>query len=236
MSNPIPSVPQSLLDTLLAPLTAFAGLRQAPASRAWLALALIAGMSALGSFAFLQGMSPEWIVEQQLLVQPGLSEAEIAEARPMLLEVAPHTGLIAMLASLVMTPLICAVLALGYFGAERLLARSRHGYGRWFLASAHSLLPLAIGALGLLLLALLADSPDQPLAQANYASLNNLWLGLAPTEPGYAPATSLDLFQLWAAVLVAVAAKVWTGIDWLRAALLGVLPYGLFYGGWALLA
>lgn len=236
MSTSLPSVPQSWLDSLLAPASAFAGLRTAPLLRAWLALALIAGFSALGSWLFLHGMSPEWLVEQQLQATPGMSEAEIAQARPMLLEVAPHTGLIAVIASVLMTPLMCAVLALAYFAGERMLAKNRHGYGRWFLASAHSLLPLAIGALGLVGLALLAESPDQPLGMANYASLNNLVLGLTPGEPGYAPASSLDLFQLWAAILAGVAARVWTGIDWFRALLLGALPYLLFYGGWGLLA
>lgn len=232
--NPSASAPQALLDTFLAPGAAFASLRLRPVW-AWLALALVALASALSIVVFMGGMSAEWIVEQQLLTEPDMSAEELAVARDALLQVAPYTAAIGAVMGALMLPLISAMLALVYLGAERVLARERNGYGRWFAAASFSMLPLILSALGLIVLKFLSDDPDVPLDLANYASLNSLVLGLAPGERGYGLASSLNLFYLWSIGLVAVAARQWSGLDWGRALLLGALPYLLVFGIWAAL-
>jgi hypothetical protein len=125
----------SLIDTFLAPAAAFRALGQRPVW-AWLALALIALASALSIAIFMGGMSPEWIVEQQLLTEPGMSADEYDAARSALLQVAPYTAAIGAVMGAVMLPIIAALLALVYFGGERVLARARNSYGRWFAAAA----------------------------------------------------------------------------------------------------
>ena len=231
-----PGALQTLVNVLLQPPAGFAQLRQAPVRHALWALMSVMLIAALANWWFMHGMSPDWIVDQQLQVQSGMSEADMAQARPILEQMAPHTGLLAAVAALVTLPVGCVLLAAIYVGSERLLSVSRHSYGRWFLASAYCLLPLGVGALGLLLLTLLADNPDQPLSLANYASLNTLLLQLPPGSPHFAWASSLDLFQIWCGVLGAVAARVWCGIGWGRALLFGLLPWIAIYGGWALLS
>ncbi len=228
------SATHAFFDTILAPASAFVAVRQRPVW-AWLALALVALASALSIGIFMGGMSPEWIVDQQLLTEPEMSADELEVARSTLLQVAPYTAAIGAVMGALMLPLIAALLALVYVGAERVLARERNSYGRWFAAASFSLLPLVLSAIGLIVLKLLSAEPNVPLDLANYASLNTLALGLAPGERGYGLASSLNLFYLWSIGLVAVAARQWSGLDWGRALLLGALPYLLVFGLWAAL-
>lgn len=225
------TVLHSLLDTYLAPSAAFTALRERPAW-AWLALALTAVAGAVASLVFLGGMSPDWIVDQQLLSQSEMSANERTDARATLLEIAPYTGIIGAAFSAISLPLIAAALGLVYFLAERILASERNAFGRWFAAAAYSLLPLALGSLGLVLLTLLKSEPNLPLDTAQYSSINQLWLGLLPGERGYTLASSLNLLYLWCAFLAALAARVWSALSWPRALLLGGLPYLLLFGIW----
>lgn len=225
------SAAHAMVDTFLAPTAAFTALRNRPAW-AWIALGLIAVVSAISILLFMGGMSPEWIVEQQLLSDTSLSVNERADARGTLLEIAPYTAMIGAVFSVIVLPIIAALLGLAYFLAERVLARQRNGYGQWFSAAAFSMLPLALGSLGLIALRLLNSEPNLPLEMAQFSSLNNLWLGLAPGEPGYALAGSANVLYLWCAFLAAIAARVWSELDWSRALLLGALPYILVFGAW----
>ena len=71
-----------------------------------------------------------------------------------------------------------------------------------------------------------------PLDLGNYASLNNLVFGIPNGENGYALASFANLFYLWSIFLVAVAARVWSGLGWGKALLLAALPSLLIYGPW----
>ncbi len=226
-----PSAVQALIDTYLAPSAAFGALRDKPVW-AWLALGLIALITALATMLFLGGMSPEWIVDQQLLAQPEMSDNERRESRDALLAVAPYTGVIGAVFSAISLPILAAALGLVYFLGERVLSSQRNAYGRWFAGAAFSMLPLALGSLGLIVLTLLSAESNVPLDTAQYSSVNRLWLGLTPGESGYALASSADLLYLWCAFLAAVAARVWSGLDWARALLIGALPYLLVFGIW----
>jgi hypothetical protein len=96
-------------------------------------------------------------------------------------------------------------------------------------------MPMLLNALGLIVLSLLAASPDQPLAVANYASLNGLVLDLPLGHPWYNWAQAFSLFFIWSSVLIAIAVRVTQPIAWGRALLLGALPYVLVFGVWAVL-
>jgi len=225
------TVAHALIDTLLSPTAAFDAVRSKPAW-AWAALALIALLGGISILVFLAGMSPDWIVDQQLLSDSSLSDNERADARAMLLDIAPYTGAIGAAFGAISLPIMAGLLALVYFLSERVLARQRNGYGRWFAAASFSLLPLVLGSLGLIALRLSNSAQNLPLDMAQYSSLNNLWLGLAPGESGYALAGSVNVLYLWCAFLAAVAARAWSELDWPRALLLGMLPYVLVFGVW----
>lgn len=223
---------QAMFDTFVAPSAAFGALRERPAW-AWQALATVAIASVASVYVFMGGMSPEWIVEQQLAAAPPMPPDQLAAARSQMLAIAPHSKHISAIAVVLGLPIITALVALVYFGAERLLSKERNGYGRWFAAAAFASLPVVVSAFGLIVLSLAAADPNLPLDTSNYASLNGLLLKLQPGERGYALANAINLFQLWSVLLAAVAARLWSAIGWGRALLLAALPYLLVFLPWA---
>ena len=224
----------AMFDTFVAPSAAFGALRERP-SWGWLALATIALASVASVYVFMGGMSPEWIVEQQLAAAPAMPPDQLAAARAQMLAIAPHTRHISAIAVVLGLPIITALVALVYFGAERLLSRQRNGYGRWFAAASFASLPLVLSAFGLIVLSLAAADPNLPLDSSNYASLNGLLLKLQPGERGHALASAINVFQLWSVLLAAIAARLWSGLGWGRALLLAALPYLLVFLPWAAL-
>jgi hypothetical protein len=227
------NIAAALSDIFLAPSNLFSAL---PSHRswAWAALALLIAVQIASIYAFFGPMSPEWIVEQQLAVA-GLSANEAEAARPTLMAMAPNIAHISAASSVMMVGLFPALLALVYFLGERLLSGSRQSYGSWFSISVWAQMPMLLNALGLIVLSLLAASPDQPLAVANYASLNGLILDLPLGHPWYNWAQAFSVFFIWSSVLIAIAVRVAQPIAWGRALLLGALPYVLVFGVWAVL-
>lgn len=227
------NLPSAIIDTFVAPAQAFAALRERP-GWAWAALALIIVASAAAIYTMYAGMSPEWIVEQQL-AQMGreLPPDQMAAARANMLQVAPYTAHIGAVATLIMTPVFAALFGLLYFVGERILSRERNSYGRWFAASSFSMLPMVVSSLGLIALVLVKGGGNLPIDLPNYASINNLFLGLAPDERGFSMFSSMNLFYLWTLVLIAVAGRVWSNMRWGKALLLGALPNLVVFLPWA---
>lgn len=233
MSQPSNNFFVGLSDLFLSPRNLFSAL---PSHRswAWAALALLIVSQIASIYVFFGPMSPEWIVEQQLAVA-NLSGNDAEAARSTLMAMAPNIAHISAATTLVMGVLISALLALVYFLGERVLVRSRQSYGAWFAIAVWAQLPMLLNALGLIALSLMAASPDQPLALANYASLNGLILDLPLGHPWYNWAQAFSVFFIWSSVLIAIAVRVAQPVAWGRALLLGALPYVLVFGVWAVL-
>lgn len=225
------NLPSALIDTYLAPSQAFAALRERPAW-AWAALLLVVVATVASIYTLYLGMSPEWIVEQQLAGMPDMPADQLAAARANLMAVAPFSAHIGAVMVLVMLPLTCLLFGFAYFLGERLLSRERNSFGRWFAAAAFAQLPMVFNALGLIVLVLVRGGGNLPLDLGNYASLNNLVFGIPNGENGYALASFANLFYLWSIFLVAVAARVWSGLGWGKALLLAALPSLLIYLPW----
>lgn len=228
MSNKV----QWVIDTYVAPASAFATIAERPAW-SWLALLLIAVTGVASVYALLGGASPEWIVEQQLLEVSDLTPDEMETARTALIEVAPYAVHLGAAMQVVLVPIVSALLALLYFVGERVVGPSRRRFGQWFALSALSLMPLVINALGLVALCLLQPG-EKPLQLANYASLNSLVLDLSPGERGQGLAAALNLFYLWSIGLAAIGIRVYTGYGWAKSIVLAAFPYLLVFGTWTL--
>ena len=228
MSNKV----QWVIDTYVAPASAFATIAERPAW-GWLALLLIAVSGVVSVYALLGGASPEWIVEQQLLEVSHLTPDEMETARTALLKVAPNAVHLGAAMQVVLLPIVSALLALLYFVGERLIGPSRRRFGQWFALSALSLMPLVINALGLVALCLLQPG-EKPLQLANYASLNSLVLDLSPGERGQGLAAALNLFYLWSVGLAAIGIRVYSGYGFAKSIALAASPYLLVFGTWTL--
>ncbi|WP_019674680.1 YIP1 family protein [Arsukibacterium perlucidum] len=228
MSN---NVSQALLDIYVAPKQLFNVLPEKK-GWSWFPLLLILAVNMFGVWYFYSGMSPEWVVEQQIAqVAHSMSPAEIAESRAVMGQMADKTGIISVAAILVITPIMMAIMALylmlvGNPGQKR-------PYGDWFALAVWSNMPGVLNMLGLIILVLISSDPNLPLTTVNYLSLNQLLFGLEPGAAWYTWAENFNLIYLWIAGLFAVGLHSWSGYSAAKSALLGSLPLLLIYGLWA---
>lgn len=225
------NLPSALLDTYLAPSQAFAALRERP-SWAWAALLLVALATVASTYTLFSGMTPEWIVEQQMASQPDMPADQEAAMRAQMQQFAPRIAHFAAGGSVIALPIFALLFGLVYFAGERMLSRERNSFGRWFAASCFSMLPMVLSAFGLIALVLVRGGGNLPMDLGNYASLNALAFGIPSDGKGYTLASSVNLFSFWSLFLVAVAARVWSGLGWGKAILLAALPSLLIYLPW----
>jgi len=235
MSRPSPTLAAGLLDLFVAPASLF---RVLPDRRwwGWAAFLLIAVSIAVAIYVFVSPMSPEWIVDQQVQ-QMGdrMSDADIERIRPQLVSMAPHTAVFSALGAVFFLGLIVLLVGSAYMLLSRLATSGpKRGWGTWLRFTTWTQLPGVVYAIGLLVLALVSGGPDQPLGMMGYASLNNLVLDLPPDHRWYNLAVNLDLFTLWSLVLAVIGFRIWTGASTARSVVLGLLPWVLIFGIWAL--
>ena len=224
----------TLGNTLLAPRSAFTVLIDRP-RWGWIAFVLIVVVQGIAVLAFFAPMSPDWIVEQQMLRLGDLQPTDEPAIREQLKQLAPHHALLGAVLGGVMLGLLMLVLGLYFFAVERVGRESRHGFGAWVRFAVWTQLPLLISALGLIVIAVLAVDPDQPFSASQYGSLNNLLLRLPLDHPWFNWAEQLNVFHLWSIALGAIGWRVWTDSHRGRALLVAALPYVLVFGGWAVL-
>lgn len=234
MSRPSPSLAAGLLDLFVAPASLF---RALPDRRwwGWAAFILIAVSIAVATYVFFSPMSPEWIVEQQIQ-QMGdrMSEADIERIRPQLVSMAPHTAIFSALGGVFFLGLLVLLVGSVYMLLSRVATSGpKRGWGAWLRFTTWTQLPGVAYAIGLLVMTLVAGSPDQSMEMMGYASLNAV-LGLPPGHRWYNLAVNLGLFTIWSMALSVIGFRIWTGASVARSVVLGLLPWVLVYGIWAL--
>lgn len=236
MPRPSPTLAAGLFDLFVAPGSLFAAL---PDRRwwGWAAFVLLTVGITASIFTFVSPMSTEWLVEQQIQqMSERMSDAEIERVRPHLVSMAPHTAVFGTLGGVIFTGMAIVLVGSLYTAMTRLAGSGpKHGWGTWLRFTTWTQLPQLVAALGLIVLALVASSPDQPMGLMGYASLNNLLLDLPPGHRWYNLATNLSLFTLWSLVLAAIGMRIWTGASAVRATLLAITPWALVFGIWALI-
>lgn len=222
----------AILDIYVAPKNLFDGLRSAKGWN-WAALLLIIAISAVAIFAFYSGMSTEWIVEQQLLQVGDISPAEEQQFRAYFAESAGAIGWLGAIFNSLFILISIAILA-GYF--KLVGGGSDYGYGDWFGFAIWTQMPTVIYMLGFFALFMTASTPDLPLMLVNYASINQLLLGLSPQDALYTWAESVNLFFFWNIALATIGLNRWCGMSMGKAGVLAALPFVLVFGIWGVLA
>jgi hypothetical protein len=225
------NVTQALLDIYVAPKQVFNVL---PEKKGWslLALVILVAVNAIGMWWFYSGMSPEWIVEQQIAqTAHSMTPAEIEQSRAVMGQMADKSGIFAVGGMVVMTPIMLAIMAVylmlvGNPGQKR-------RYGDWYAMAVWSNMPGILNMLGLMVLILLSSDPNMPLNTANYLSINQLLLGLEPGQAWYTWAESLNLIYLWVTALFAVGLHSWSNYSPAKSAMLAALPMVVIFGLWA---
>ena len=228
-----PGFISQILNTLLNPAAAMAAVPQQSGRHFWL-LAIQLLLTTAIIYWFYAGMSPAWLVDQQMLHAGELTPAETEQIRAAMAEMAGATPLIGAVSVAVGSLAFTAITA-GYLLLTGKLQKALN-YGQWFALVVWSQLPALLNILGLALLVLLADSPDQPLMLVNYASLNQLVLDLPFGHALYTWAESINVFLIWQLWIVFAGLQSAAGFTAKRAAIVTGTPVLLIFGLWALLA
>ncbi len=232
-NSTIPGFFSQILNTLINPAAALAAVPQQSGRHLWL-LAIQVVLTTAIIYWFYAGMSPAWLVEQQILHAGELTPAETEQIRAAMAGMASATPIIGAV-SVAIGSLAFTAITAGYLLLTGTLQKALN-YGQWFALVVWSQLPTLLNILGLAVLMLLADSPDQPLMLVNYASLNQLVLDLPVGHALYTWAESINVFLVWQLWILFAGLQSAAAFSTKRAAVVVGTPVLLIFGLWALLA
>ncbi|OJF68924.1 hypothetical protein BK026_09030 [Alteromonas sp. V450] len=221
----------NLLNVYIAPSTSFANTEKLK-SATWLSLLTIIGLVFLANTTFFADMTPEWIVEQQMLQMTDLTDGERQQIATYMLESAGYTGMISAIISTVML-VISVLVTSAYF---MFIGRREQSlrFKEWFALSVKMQLPIAINLLAFLFILLSTGHPEQPISLLNFASVNQLFVGLQPGHAYYTFAESINVFYLWSILIGAYGLHALLGKTMRRSVLIVSVPYLLFFAIWGL--
>lgn len=238
--------PMVIIDALVAPSSVFNQFKAAK-KFSWLALALLIVVSSVNAWVFFDNMSSAWLVEQQLLQAGEMSPSELTAAKGIMQQTAEYTGLISAVFSALAFLVIGAIFAGYYLLAVKLTKgksltnytkaeEAKFTFGDWFSFNVWTQMPLLINSLGFSLLFLTAANTNLPLSLINYATLNQLFLGLTAEHHLFKWAESFNFFYLWSMFIATVGLQKCGELSLSKAAVIATLPYLLIFGLWFILA
>ena len=225
--------PIVILDAYVAPTSIFERLSEIK-KWSWLALLLLLAVMIASNYFFFGGMSTSWLGEQQLLLAGDLSGAELKAATEMMEQTAQYTGILGGVFGAIFQLLFLCVFAAYFMLVAKFYGNNDNSFkfGDWFSFSIWTQMPMLISMLGFVALFATASTADLPLGLANYASLNQLLLGLNPSDALFTWAESINLFSLWSIVISMIGLRVCCGLSMVKASVLSLLPYVGCFGLW----
>ncbi|NRA85725.1 MAG: YIP1 family protein [Gammaproteobacteria bacterium] len=227
------ATPMVMLDVFVAPQSLFERFSSAK-KWSWLALLILITLVVGSSYVFFNGMSEQWLIEQQLMHAGDMTPAERNAAMEMMQQTAKYTGLLGGIFGSIFQVVITAIFA-GYFMLSSKLFATKSPdfrYGDWFSFSVWTQMPMVISTLGFIALFMTASTGDLPLGLANYASLNQLFLNFEPSHSFYTLTESLNLFSLWSIIIAAIGFKHCCEMPFAKALAVSAMPYLICFGLW----
>jgi hypothetical protein len=214
-------------NVILAPSPTFARLKDKP--RPFIPLLVLILMTLAVSCWYVSSLDFAWFREHMMAAQgPMKPEARAAMAQFL----TPKTMMWSSGAGAVVgTPLICAVVALYYLLAGKVMGTGI-GYGKWFGFAVWTSIPRLL-TVPLSVLQILTSGGRLAPEDMNMVSLNYLLLHVPMSSPWFGFATNLDLTSVWSIALAVLGLKAWTGRSTAACVTIAVLPYALVYGIWA---
>lgn len=231
------SSPMALINVFVEPKSVFENL-QANKKWSWIGLILTVGVTAAASLMFFGGMSPDWIVEQQLMAAGDMAASEREAMKEGIEMMSEYMGVMAAVGTLIMLPVITTLFALYYkiIGATAADTSPDFKFGDWFAFSVWTQMPTLINTLGFMALFLTAATADLPISMPNYASLNQLFLDFVPGDALYTWAESLNLFAIWSVIIAAVGFNRCCKMSMAKSAIFAFLPILVIFGVWFIIA
>ncbi|WP_462146274.1 YIP1 family protein [Pseudoalteromonas gelatinilytica] len=230
------NVMTALVDIFISPNKAFNGLKEA---KGWsfVAFLLLAGILAASMFAFYNKADPQYLIDQQ--VAAASVDATIAEQKMIRQSMEQTIDLqvwFAMFGGIIGLAVINALMAGYYLFVSKQDPEANYGYGAWYGFGVWTMMPMIISSLGLLILVLTASTDQISQSLFNYASINQLLIGLEIGHPFYTLLESLNIFSIWGIFIAAIGLKSWTNFTFNKALLFAALPSIVIYGIWTVIA
>jgi len=230
------NVMTALVDIFISPSKAFNGLKEA---KGWsfVAFILLAGILAASMFAFYNKADPQFLIDQQ--VAAASVDATIAEQKMIRQSMEQTVDLqvwFAIFGGIIGLAVINALMAGYYLFVSKQDPEANYGYGAWYGFGVWTMMPMIISSLGLLILVLTASTDQISQTLFNYASINQLLIGLEIGHPFYTLLESLNIFSIWGIFIAAIGLKSWTNFTFNKALLFAALPSIVIYGIWTVIA
>lgn len=230
------NVMTALVDIFISPSKAFNGLKEA---KGWsfVAFILLAGILAASMFAFYNKADPQFLIDQQ--VAAASVDATIAEQKMIRQSMEQTIDMqvwFAMFGGIIGLAVINALMAGYYLFVSKQDPEANYGYGAWYGFGIWTMMPMIISSLGLLILVLTASTDQISQSLFNYASINQLLIGLEIGHPFYTLLESLNIFSIWGIFIAAIGLKCWTNFTFNKALLFAALPSIVIYGIWTVIA
>ncbi|MGB0895429.1 MAG: YIP1 family protein [Parashewanella sp.] len=226
----------AVIDIFLSPTKAFSGLKEAK-GWSWMAFALVMVFFSASQYSFYSSADPQYLVEQQMaMLSPDLSIDERKATESYMKQGAEYSVWVAIGGGIVGFIIINAIMALYYSLISKMDLQSNSTYGAWYGFGFWTMMPMVINFFGVIILVVTAGTDQLPLTLQNFASLNQLVLGLEPADKLYALTESLNIFNIWGIVLTAIGLKVWTNFSTNKASLFACLPFIVIYLVWFVIA
>ncbi|KTG19082.1 MULTISPECIES: YIP1 family protein [Pseudoalteromonas] len=230
------NVMTALVDIFISPSKAFNGLKEA---KGWsfVAFILLAGILAASMFAFYNKADPQFLIDQQ--VAAASVDATIAEQKMIRQSMEQTIDMqvwFAIFGGIIGLAVINALMAGYYLFVSKQDPEANYGYGAWYGFGVWTMMPMIISSLGLLILVLTASTDQISQTLFNYASINQLLIGLEIGHPFYTLLESLNIFSIWGIFIAAIGLKSWTNFTFNKALLFAALPSIVIYGIWTVIA
>ncbi len=224
------------IDIFISPSKTFNGLKEAK-GWSWLAFALITIMLVASTYIFYSNADSQFILEEQ--VAAATVDATIGEKK--MIRQSMEQGIdnqiwFAMGGGVFGIILINALIAGYYLLVSKQDPDANYSYGAWYGFGFWAMMPMVISSLGVIALVLTASTNELSISLFNYASINQLILGLELGHPFYTMMESLNIFSIWGIALAAIGLKCWTNFSLNKAILFAALPSIIIYGIWTVIA
>ena len=203
----------------------------------WAAFIAVSLVMTLASYLFFSSADPQFLLEQQLAtLDPDMSAEERKMAEEGMQATSGMQVWFAIGGGIFGLIIANALYALYLLLISKMDANCDKKFGDWFGFSVWTNMPLVISSLGIIALVLTASTDQLSISLMNYASINQLVLGLEPQSKFFALTEAFNIFVIWSIALTVIGLKSWTNFSANKALLLGVLPSAIFYIGWAIFA
>jgi hypothetical protein len=188
----------------------------------WVPFSLTLFLMPLTHYWFGSYLSPEWVIDQQILMLNDLSVKEEEAIRSLFSSGNPNNirllSALSSFGSLLLTLLLLTLYL-------KLILGEKFGKNSWFSLVLWSGMPTLVHAIGFALLILILNKTNMQLDLSGYASFNQILFRLPLGSNYYMLTEMFSLFTLWSIALMTIGLKQWCDFSTFKASIISSAPY-----------